>query len=194
MSCSKGNENVIFDEMKSDRTLADSFSEKELKEFAKIVGFFENQVCADSKNREQCYVNYNNRVIADYVKNNSILKLGIDYTEQQGLYKKIDPNLFKEIWHKLKAQNALDIRVTKFFRLKPEGKYEKFLKRAGQSNKFIKKYADVFYTSKVVSFSLYLYNLSQIKVTDYKDVKLKLLISIHYLTLQEQQQFYLSLK
>ncbi|MEE9407104.1 MAG: hypothetical protein V3V28_03405 [Polaribacter sp.] len=63
-SCSK-QESSTYKEMKSDKLLSESFTDNELENLAKIVDFFEAQICDEEKhNIEQCY--------NEFVKKNDI--------------------------------------------------------------------------------------------------------------------------
>ena len=59
INCDK-KENLTYKEMKADKLLSESFTDNELKDLARIVDFFESQICLDKNvSKEECYFNFN---------------------------------------------------------------------------------------------------------------------------------------
>ena len=199
INCDK-KENLAYKEMKADKLLSESFTDNELKDLAKLVDFFESQICLDKNvSKEECYFNFNqdkiNTTFKNYkTKNNEFITIPINYKLQTKLYKKIDSTFFKEIWINSTILNNITGKPEKrdWYDINLFGEYSKFMKKTGEVNN------DIFFTniyenlnlSNELSPSITIIETQKLSTNDYKDIKKKLYFSIYYLNLKEQEVKY----
>ena len=199
INCDK-KENLTYKEMKADKLLSESFTDNELKDLARIVDFFESQICSD-KNlpKEECYLNFNqekiNIAFKNYeTKNNEFITIPINYKLQEKLYKKIDSNFFKEIWiHPVTGDDITGkSKKRDWYVINLFGEYSKFMKKTGDVNNdiFFKNIYENFNLSNELSSSLNIIETQKLSINDYKDIKKKLYFSIYYLNLKEKEVKY----
>ena len=195
INCDK-KENLTYKEMKADKLLSESFTDNELKDLARIVDFFESQICLDKNvSKEECYFNFNqeriNTAFKDYETKKNEFIVPINYKLQEKLYKKIDSTFFKEIWINPVTKYSMEEKFKKrdWYVLNLFGKYSKFMKKTGEVNNdifFINIYEN-FNLSNELSAVLTIIETQKLSIKDYKDIKKKLYFSIYYLNLKEKE-------
>ena len=191
-SCSK-KEDAIFKEMKSDLLLSKSFTDSELKDLAKIVGFFESQICNENqKEIEKCYNSFLKNDSIRYVDKHEMYVF--EYKKQEQLYSDLSPDFFNEFWNEGTGTqfsgNENEVKYT-YFNLKVYGKkglskYGSFVENYSKENKFIKEYFDGIEVS-----AEFLTPTTPIKLTynykrfNKKDIKIRMIYAFHYLNVNE---------
>ncbi|WP_339883089.1 hypothetical protein [Polaribacter vadi] len=186
--------------MKEDKLLSESFNDNELQNLARIVDFFESQICLDKNvSKEECYFNFNQDrfsiAFKDYeTKKNEFITIPINYKLQTKLYKKIDSTFFKEIWINPVILNNITGKPEKrdWYVLNLFGEYSKFMKKTGEvtNDKFFKNIYENFNLSNHLSPAITIIESHKISINDYKDIKKKLYFSIYFLNLKEQEVKY----
>tara|TARA_R110002096_G_C14626882_1_gene724515 strand:- start:1012 stop:1662 length:651 start_codon:yes stop_codon:yes gene_type:complete len=198
INCDK-KENLTYKEMKADKLLSESFTDNELKDLARIVDFFESQICLDKNvSKEECYFNFNqeriNTAFKDYETKKNEFIVPINYKLQEKLYKKIDSTFFKEIWINPVTGNDITGKPKKrdWYVLNLFGEYPKFMKKTGEVNNdlFFKNIYENFNLSNQLSPTLTIIETQKLSIKDYKDIKKKLYFSIYYLNLKEKEVKY----
>lgn len=197
LSCSQ--KESTYEEMKADELLSESFTENELENLAKIVDFFENQICLDKNlSKEECYFNFNqdriNIAFKDYETKKNEFTIPINYKLQKKLYKKIDSTFFKEIWINPVFGDGITGKPKKrdWYVLNLFGEYSKFMKKTGEVTNdifFINIYEN-FNLSNELSAAITIIETQKLSINDYKDIKKKLYFSIYYLNLKEKEVNY----
>ena len=195
INCDK-KEDSTYKEMKADKLLSESFTDNELEDLAKIVDFFESQICSNkSISIEECYFNFNqdriNIAFKEYESKKNEFRVPINYKLQTKLYKKIDSTFFKEIW--INPVFGYDItgkpKKRDWYVLNLFGEYSKFMKKTGEITNdifFINIYEN-FNLSNGLSPVITIIETQKLSINDYKDIKKKLYFSIYYLNLKEQK-------
>ncbi len=198
INCDK-KENLTYSEMKEDKLLSESFNDNELQNLARIVDFFESQICLDKNvSKEECYFNFNqeriNTAFKDYETKKNEFIVPINYKLQEKLYKKIDSTFFKEIWINPVTGNDITGKPKKrdWYVLNLFGEYPKFMKKTGEVNNdfFFKNIYENFNLSNQLSPTLTIIETQKLSIKDYKDIKKKLYFSIYYLNLKEKEVKY----
>ncbi|WP_299625196.1 hypothetical protein [uncultured Tenacibaculum sp.] len=114
-------------------------------------------------------------------------KTHIDFKKQYEVYKQINSNTFNEIWL---FQQSLPIRerkdTLKYLGFNHSGKYIHFLNEYGKENKAVKDYVNNFNIASDLGPSMISQVIMNYKTFQIEDIKSKLLIAIHYLTLNDQ--------
>lgn len=196
ISCSS--KETTYEEMKADELLSESFTENELKNLAKIVDFFESEICLDKKiTKEFCYFNFNKKIIKEFEKEIVGYKFPINYQLQKKLYSSIDSIFFKEIWvHKTYLEGA-DLNnkiIDKAYNLNLYGKYILFLKRLKNDDKLFNDFYKVFYLSNEISFGVQASAFLKFKIKEFKGIKRRLFFAIYYLTVNDKMHNYINRK
>ena len=198
INCDK-EEKLTYSEMKEDKLLSESFNDNELQNLARIVDFFESQICLDKNvSKEECYFNFNqeriNTAFKDYETKKNEFIVPINYKLQEKLYKKIDSTFFKEIWINPVTGNDITGKPKKrdWYILNLFGEYPKFMKKTGEVNNdlFFKNIYENFNLSNQLSPTLTIIETQKLSIKDYKDIKKKLYFSIYYLNLKEKEVKY----
>jgi len=185
MSCSTSEST----DLKSNKTISETFNESEIKDLQIIFDFFNNQICNSKKlNNEslnECYEIYCYE-IREQRKTGFNFNSKIDFEKQLEMYKRIDKSTFKEIWY---FQNRKDINSLdnyKYLEYSYLGKYKSFLKNYGQENKAIHN----FYEGIEFEGGINPSTLGGLDIHyenfDISDIRTKLVIAIQYLTFNDQ--------
>ena len=165
------------------------FHEEEIRDLAKIIAFFNEAICKsehlDNSNVLACYERYFRRM--QEAEETGNLAINIPRQEQETLLREISPGTFEQIWAHGKAwakgTDTLDI-----LNIKPEGKFMAFLQAYGKANPKAKDYAEKFEVVGDISPSMIADVLINHQAYDVRDERMKLLIAVHYLTLNGQYQ------
>lgn len=163
------------------------FNDTEIKDLDRILSFFDKAVCkAEGMNAQdvyKCYEQYLTTLANGHEEGKIEIKIPLE--NQKKLMAQINPNTFKQIWAYGKIYNrnsdTLDI-----INLKHQSKYALFLESYGAQNKKVKSYHERLHAVGDISPSMIGDVLVNHKKYDISDKRIKLLIAIHYLTLNEQ--------
>ena len=178
-SCS---EKFVTTEMKNNFTAA------QIDDLKKIRDFFENQICdSNDDNFKNCFsemlpelIEFGWQPILDKV----------DYNRQKKLYESISLSTFNEIWEFQKITYPKSENELKSIASKYNGAYQKYLTELGEKNSQIKKYAEqIISAGAFESMGLLQQNIyKNPNEFDLNDANIQLLISVHYLTQNDQQK------
>jgi hypothetical protein len=185
LSCSTS-ENIQLD---STKTITEYFNKYEIKDLQLLLDFFNQEICtskeSDSDYLNQCYEKYCTEIKSEMSLRTS-LNPKIDYNKQLNMYEKINKTTFNKIW---KIEKSLDLRTNenvKDLGLNYNGKYLDFLKKYGEDNKAVQSYFESIKTSGDISPSTNAIIIKEYKLLDISDIRTKLIIAIHYLTLNDK--------
>ena len=171
----------------SDTLIQKTFTKNEIKDLQKILDFFNREICKSTQeNINDCYLNYCSRIRAE-IKKHGMYKTHIDFQKQYEIYKQINSNTFSEIWL---FQQSLPLRerkdTLKYLGFNNNTKYIKFLNEYGKENKAVKDYINNFNIASDFGPSMISQVIMNYEAFQIEDIKSKLLIAIHYLTLNDQ--------
>lgn len=199
LSCSI-KEQSAFEEMKSDKLLSDSFTKKELKNLAKIVDFFEGEICMEVKetNIQKCYNKFLKLDSIRFIDKSQLYLL--DYKKQKQLYSNLDSTFIKAFWNKAKASGLVGIKPEKrinyeylslkFYNKDGLSKYVSFLKKYSKQNIFFKNYIESAEISNdfppLAGQSVLIYNYTKF---NFSDIKIRLIYSLHHLNVNESNNY-----
>ena len=173
--------------LKNAETLNSIFSDAEIDDLQIILDFFTEKICQSEKcnisNPFDCFEKYQER-LNKTSPSSGWIDIPIEYSDQLQLYEKINSGVFTEIWIADESENKSPLG------LNPRGKYAEFLELFGQENEAIKVYHEnllygggliAVHTSDLLLFP---------EKYDNSDIRIRLIISIHYLTLNEESHRY----
>ena len=177
-------------ELKSNKTISETFNKSEIKDLQIIFDFFNGQICDSKKlntnSLNECYEKYCSE-IREQQKTEYEFNPKVNFEQQLEIYKQIDKSTFNEIWY---FQKSLPIRerkdTLKYISLNTRGKYIKFLEKYGEENKAIFEYFDSLKNAEDMSPVMFADLIMSYEKYETKDIRTKLFISIHYLTLNDQ--------
>jgi hypothetical protein len=197
VSCAK-EEATTYNEMKSDTSMSEFFTDSELVDLAKIVDFFEGEIRLDkSKSKDEVYFEFNKNTIKEYFKETKGFKIPLNYELQEELYSKIDTIFFKEIWvHNTfyEGYNRETGIVEKAYNLNLFGKYMLFLKSLNNEDVLFRDFYKIFNLSNDISFGVKASAFVRFKVEEFKGIKRRLFFAIYYLTVNDKMHNYISRK
>jgi len=175
--------------LKSNKTISETFNASEINDLQIILDFFNGQIC-DSKNRSynslnQCYEKYCLE-IREQQKIENGFNSKIDFEQQLEMYKRLNSKSFDNIWQIDKSWNYKSSDTLQYLGLNYVGKYQNFLKKYGEENKVIFDYYDHFKAAGDISPSIIAGLIMNYELYDISDIRTKLVIAIHYLTLNDQ--------
>ncbi len=169
------------------REMKNHFSTEQISDLNKIIDFFKSQICADTQltDFKSCFENLPHLVDNGY----SPIFERVDFTNQKELYKSISKNTFDEIWMFCPTKNYLT--DTEYESLCAAGfgkKYSNFLTEIGMKNKSVADYADRLIESGDFGFTLYFPQQVYSNQTDFDltDINIQVLLSIHFLSINDQ--------
>jgi hypothetical protein len=199
------------DELKSNSTITKVFNDTEIEDLTLLMDFFENQICSiENKNRSnvnECYNSFIQRLTKSAETGN--LDIKISFNKQKDIYSQINDSTFNEIWHigwMIEPSKQVDIKdalappkdkesfedvfgnsdTLSWIDLIPNGKYSLFLKEYGNESPVIKKYHQSLIDASTLSPGMVSSIMMNYDYYDIKDVRMKLVFAIHYLTLNDQ--------
>jgi hypothetical protein len=173
--------------LSSDALIKKTFNKSEIKDLQKIFDFFNSEICDSNYEKlNECYLNYC-LGIKSQIEKNGAFNTNLSFEKQKNLYNKIHNKTFREIWN---FQKSLPINkrkdTLKYLGLNYEGKYRKFLNEYGKENKEIENYAERFNVTADLSPSMIAELSFNYESFNIYEMKTKLIIAIHYLTLNDQ--------
>jgi hypothetical protein len=176
-------------QLSEQKTFQKVFTTAEIQDLQLLFDFFIETICQDMENEnlDRCFQLYQQRLSkVDQIED---IELMIPIERQLDVYEEFSGSTFNEIWYfgwavyREKQSDTL-----KMIHLKPDGKYLKFLKLVGKKDKLIKRYYDIVMESGDVSVILIADLLVNYQDYNIEDPRIKFIIAIHYLTLNDQRE------
>ena len=166
--------------------MENNFTSEQIEDLKKIRDFFENQICDDSKSDfSDCFRK---------IPHDSLYAYGIpfwkqiDFEKQKGLYDNISKSTFKEIWDFGKTTNLKNGLVYKSV-CSSNGNYQNYLTELGEKNPKIEKYAEkLLWAGDWSSGNIHYQVFNDEKNFDLNNSDIQLILSIHYLTFNDQEK------
>ena len=165
-------------------TVTDYFTQEEIKDLAKLLDFFNEQICVsfgkDKKNTLECYDHFI-RSVYEMVPE-GYFDFKISFEEQQEIYKQICDSLFLQIWGVATFVGRNSPDTLKLIDLRGDGKYMKFLNELGKEYEMINTYCENFRLAGGTSVSMVenIINIKEKYHYDLNDTRLQLVVAIHY--------------
>ena len=177
-------------ELKSNKTISETFNKSEIKDLQIIFDFFNGQICDSKKLNNDllndCYEKYCSE-IREQQKTENGFNPKVNFEKQLEMYKKIDKSTFEKIWYFQQSWPHREQKDTlKYISFSPETKYFEFLEKYGKENKLVNYYSDSFKAAGDISPTMNASLIMQYELYDISDLRTKLIIAIHYLTLNDQ--------
>ena len=168
--------------------LQKSFSPTEISDFKTITEFFTQQICRNNEKSEfkSCF----EKILPELIERdwNPILEK-IDFEKQKELYQSISKSTFDKIWGYRKIWTATNRVYYKTIEITRNGEYLNYLKNVEDKYKYISKYTDRIHESGGIEAMGLLQNHIYLNPEDLdlNDINIQILISIHYLTLNGEE-------
>lgn len=163
------------------------FDRTEIQDLREIIQFFNTAICTSENlsndDVNKCYNQYLKR-LNENLTTEVGLELQISFEDQKAFLEQLNPNTLNQIWSYEKIWNktsdTLEIRDYNL------GKYMEFLKEFGKANDKANKYYENLMSIGVISPSAFADMLINYREYNTEDERIKLLIAIHYLTINEE--------
>ena len=172
-------------------TVTDCFTPEEIKDLTKLLDFFNEQICIsegiDKKEIIKCYDSFMKRMIETAEAGS--LEVKIPFAKQQEMYHQISDSFLNQIWVFGKSRISWDSPDTLIhIDYKRDGKYMEFLKELGKEYEMVKNYREDFVSAGGISPSMSrdILMIKEDYQYDLNDVRLQLVIAIHYLTMNDK--------
>lgn len=169
------------------KELKDNFTEAEIGDLQKLIGFFQSQMCGDSKEFKSCTDS-----IVPYLVEYGYMPIleNVDYESQVHLYQTFESGLFSEIWSFCETRDLREDKTYHSICLNTEGNYVKFLKDLSLRNPDLEEYCDLIISSGIWESMGLLQTkiLSNPDSYDLKDPSIQVLVAVHFLAQNDQQK------
>ena len=179
---------VAQNRLSDNKTFRKTFSTTEIKDLQLLFDFFNESICSITiaQNLNDCYQEFFS-IMEKSVQTGNI-QLNIPFEKQTEIYERFSDSTFYKIWTFGKIWNYPEAPQDTFRRVyfTPNGKYLDFLKRTGRRNKVIRNYYEIALTTGDISPTMIAGLLVNYRYFDIKDIRVKFIIAIHYLTLNDQ--------
>ena len=177
----------------SNSTVTAYFTHEEINDLTKLLDFFNEQICIsngiEKKEIIKCYDSFFKKMLETVEAGN--LETKISFAKQKEIYNQISDSLFNQIWAYSKSWKRDSSDSLKFIDFKIGSKYVKFLKELGKEYEMVKNYSETFGIAGGISPSM----VEEILMTkeryqyDLNDVRLQLVVAIHYLTINYKEKY-----
>jgi len=166
--------------------MENNFNSEQINDLEKIRDFFENQICGESKlDFGDCFKKIPHDSL--YAYGNPFWEQ-IDFEKQKDLYKNISKSTFNEIWEFCKTTYFKSGKVNRTV-CSSNGNYQNYLTELGKKNPKIEKYAERLLSAGDWSTGNIHYQVfSDEKNFDLNNSDIQLILSIHYLTFNDQEK------
>lgn len=164
-------------------------SELELKDNADvIIAFFESQIMDSTHLKGDTYSIFNNfrLQIFDQVSKSGDLDIPIDLTAQREFYQKLTWFFFTDTWGYGTSRYGRDSITYKSINLKPESEIIRLIKKRNLDDPFIANYCNNLLAAGDISPSNVAHMAIVLASEDLQKPKVRLLMALHYLTLNDQ--------
>lgn len=176
------------DKLGNNPSIQSIFNEKEINDLEKILDFFENQI-SEIENRpienlQNCYESFFIRL--EKAEKTGFIEIKIPFGKQLNLYNEIDTSTFNQIWCFHRSWKCGSSDTLKSISINLNGKYVVFLESLGKEYSIIKRYDEMLRGCGDISGGMVASLLMLHKKYDTTDIRIRLFIAIHYLTLNDQ--------
>ncbi len=183
ISCS-GKKNKLADS----QTFLNTFNSNEIEDLQLLFNFFIENICSskEKENLDACYDNFFKNMEKGFDTGN--MELTWDFENQKRIYHQFSDSTFNEIWSYGKSWNNRNYPKDTFrtVNINLNGKYFDFLKRVGKKDTIIRTYYETLEASGDLPPSLVAGLIKNYNSYNVEDVRVKFIIAIHYLTLNDQ--------
>ena len=180
------------DSLEFNDTVKSIFSTPEIEDLNKILTFFESEIFekaeTDCSSISTCY-----QPFFDKMKSNEEageFNIEISFEKQQKLYQSIDSSTFNQIWSFSwgTVRNGDSRDTLKMMLWNNEGKYFEFLEKFAKEEVVVQNYYETYTKAGTISPSMVAGLIMYHDKYDIKDIRFRLLIAIHYLTLNDERK------
>ena len=176
------------DSFESNPTISNVFSKSEIKDLKTLMIYFNEQICVTQQIEitkiSDCYQSFFKRM--SQATSAGDINIKIPFDDQQNIYKKISKTTFEEIWDFGKSWKPNSSDTLKHIHFKYDGKYMRFLEELGKDDKMIKYYLEAFKSAGDMSPSMVSPLLMNYENYNIEDIRIRLFVAIHYLTLNDK--------
>lgn len=183
LACSTQKQN----DLSNDKAIRAYFNENEIQNLTKIQRFFDKSIgVTDYTNEEEIIYKYS----AFFELNSEIgmvseIKIPFSMRAQNDLNKQLDKSFFNDIWIFRELKSNTTAATVTTMELNPNGKFVKFIEKQGLQNKKFENYYNTIRVAGGITPSLVFNIAKTFNDYDIRDPQTRLLIAIHYLTIND---------
>ncbi|WP_159523903.1 hypothetical protein [Sunxiuqinia indica] len=184
LSCTTQSQNNLS----NDQTIKEWFNTTEINDLVKIQSFFDRSIgLTESDKQENLEKEYTDFFLQNSgIEKVSDFKLSINFSDQKKLYNQLDQKTFDDIWKISWSTKWNSNDTLKHIQLNRQGKYVQFLKTFGEQGTVINSYYNSLEIAGDISPTMVADLVKNYKNYNINDPKIRLIIAIHYLTLNDQ--------
>lgn len=158
-----------------------TFNQSEISDLKKVLSFFDNEMRIEfkSKSIQKNYSSFYKKSLKEL--DSGRIYVGFTFKKQAKLIEELKETTFNGIWDVGKSFTEKD--TINVINLKVKGVYAKFLKELGKENKAIKRYIDDLVFNYDITPEQSYFFINNYDSLDITDERVRLMIAIHYLTL-----------
>jgi len=179
-NCSVGQQ-----KLSEDKTIRKFFSETEIQDLQPLYNFFIQSICSSDRELESCYDDFFKKV--KQAADSGSIHLQIPFEDQKEIYNNFQDSTFYQIWAFGKTwtrENPNETLSEVYYRW--DGKFMNFLKEVGKKDEFIRTYHESVEAAGGPPPSLIAGIIMNYEKLNIEDTKVRFVIAIHYLTLNDQ--------
>jgi hypothetical protein len=178
------------EELKSNSTINSIFNERETHDLIIINDFFYNQICENSPQGneplDKCYAQFLENMSESY--RSGIFDLDIPFDKQLDLYENISDSTFNNLWKFNKCTFPDFPGTLKCINYNFNGKIVQLLKELSKEYPAMKEYYETFLMAGGIAPTMVMNVAVYYDKYDIDDVRIKLVIALHYLTLNDKYE------
>jgi hypothetical protein len=182
------NSTVRPSKLSDNKAFRKTFTDYEIQYLQLLFDFFNESICSETNTEDfsGSYKEFFNKL--EKSEETGDIHLDIPFDEQMKVYDRISDSTFNEIWTFGKSWNNGDAPQDSYRKVHftPNGKYLKFLKRTGRDDKVINQYHETIEASGDIPPSLIAGLLINYDHYNIKDIRVRFIVAVHYLTLNDR--------
>lgn len=180
----------VKSQLESDPLIASTFTAQEIADLDIILNFFETRIChawnIPADRTLSCYDKFLEKIAV--AQGTGTIYIPIAYHAQQSMYGKLSPAAFTDIWQIGKGADVETGETQYSMRINPDGNYTRFLDALRKEHLIFHAYVESFLSTQTLSGPMIEGILINYLQFDTQDVKVRLLIAMHYLTLNDMYE------
>ncbi len=168
--------------LSNDKLVKQYFNKYQRADVEKILSFFDEQACRQMQMTTDDPVACCERYLSHLAKADTFgnIQIGISMAEQEKLFASFSPSTVKDIW------SDETTGMSGHFEIRFDGRFHRFLRVLGEENEKIGQYVDTFDQVGKITSSMHADVLLNFRDYDLFDDRVRLMMAVHYLTLNRR--------
>lgn len=170
-------------DLSENKTFQKVFTESEINDLQRLFDFFNESICESGSESKDCYQAFFTKMEPSQMSGE--IDLEISFEKQQNVYQHLEGSTFYEIWDLGRGIYFDPLDTLNTISLQTRGKFFKFLKEVAKGDRVISFYAENLEKAGGMPPSMIAHLLKNYEYYKISDVRVRFIIAIHYLTLND---------